>query len=206
MTPNAARHWGITHVFPHGTRHAGREWAFQFLFQSEFNRLDSLEASLALFWEEHQLNFDADLERLAHAVGPIPPVAMKEIAKLRRQASRFAEKLIRGVLATHPELDAAIADASAHWGIDRMGTADRNILRLGAYELLHHPDVPPAVAINEAVELAKTYSSFESGRFVNGILDHIHKNPPPSTAPASGGEPDDALPPPSDDAPAPDDA
>jgi transcription antitermination factor NusB len=70
-------------------------------------------------------------------------------------------------------LDAELAAAAEHWDLRRMAAVDRNILRLGAHELLHCPDVPPPVAIDEAVELAKKFSTAQSGAFVNGVLDKI---------------------------------
>ncbi len=200
-TPAAELHaWALSNVFPRGIRHAGREWALQFLFQSEFNRGDSLESSLALFWEEHDLGFAADLKRFEHVKGALTDGQRKEVAKLHRQGKRFAEVLIRGILAIHEQLDERIAEASKNWGVDRMGTVDRNILRIGAYEILERDDIPPVATINEAVDLAKTFSSLESGRFVNGILDHLLKGTgrdprgstkkPPETAPgAPGGAP-----------------
>lgn len=73
------------------------------------------------------------------------------------------------------ELDAVIEAVAINWELRRMAAVDRNVLRLGAFELLHRPDVPPAVAINEAVLLGKKYSTRETGAFVNGILDKIHR-------------------------------
>ena len=189
-----AREWARETFFPKGTRRAGRERALQFLFQSEFNRADTLDASLDLFWEQDDLAFADELARYAKEHGPVLPHRQKEVAKMRRQIRRFADAIIRDVLLHHRELDEVIAGASENWGIDRMGTVDRNILRVGACEILYHPDVPPVVAINEAVDLAKLYSSFESGRFVNGILDHLLKN---TQATAS----DDAPPPPPPETP-----
>lgn len=205
-SPAAELHaWALSNVFPHGIRHAGREWALQFLFQSEFNRGESLEASLELFWEEHDLGFASELARFEHVKGALTPEQRKEVAKLHRQGKRFAEALIRGILAIHQELDAQIAEASKNWGVDRMGTVDRNILRIGAYEILHRDDIPPVATINEAVDLAKTFSSLESGRFVNGILDHLLKDSgrdPRAAKKPSGQKPaDDAS---RDAAPAPD--
>jgi N utilization substance protein B len=85
----------------------------------------------------------------------------------------FTRALIDGVLANQPALDAMISELAENWRIDRMAAIDRNILRLGAFELLHCADVPRSVAINEALELAKRYSTAQSSRFVNGILDRV---------------------------------
>jgi N utilization substance protein B len=84
----------------------------------------------------------------------------------------FARSLIAGVRRNRAELDALVARTADHWGIDRMATTDRNVLRLGAFEILH-TDTPDRVAINEAVELAKRYGSSHSAQFVNGILDRF---------------------------------
>lgn len=99
----------------------------------------------------------------------------------RERALVFSTALIEGVREHLPEIDGAIARASEHWEIGRMGTVDRTILRIGAFELLFLPDNPVAVVINEAVGIARKYSSDECGRFVNGVLDHIARE-------ARGGE------------------
>lgn len=81
-----------------------------------------------------------------------------------------ARRLVEGVLAHTAELDREIGRASDHWSIDRMPVVDRAILRLGLYELRFEPDTPVAVVLDEAVRLAKTYSTQRSGAFVNGVL------------------------------------
>ena len=81
----------------------------------------------------------------------------------------YAFDLVRGVRARVAELDACITAAAQHWSVSRMAVIDRNVLRLGIEELLHHPDVPPRVVINEAIELAKRFSTTSSGAFVNGV-------------------------------------
>ena len=85
----------------------------------------------------------------------------------------FAESLVNGCEEKRDELDAQIAAAAEHWDVARMAAVDRAILRLGTYELLHRPDVPPKVAVDEAIRLAKKLSTAQSGAFVNGILDRI---------------------------------
>lgn len=85
----------------------------------------------------------------------------------------FAQGLVAGVHGHQGAIDRMISDAAENWRIDRMAAIDRNILRLGAYEMLFCPDVPTKVAINEALELAKRYSTAQSSRFVNGILDRL---------------------------------
>jgi len=85
----------------------------------------------------------------------------------------FALELVRGVLDFREEIDKRIRSLSEHWRLERMSIVDRNILRLGAYEVLYRPDIPPKVTIDEAVELAKEYGDEKSGSFVNGILDKL---------------------------------
>jgi N utilization substance protein B len=89
---------------------------------------------------------------------------------------QFTEGLIAGVKERQAALDALISEVAENWRLDRMAAIDRNILRLGAYEMLHCPEVPAKVAINEALELAKRYSTAQSSRFVNGILDRLLQN------------------------------
>ena len=86
----------------------------------------------------------------------------------------FMEELARGASAMAPELDHRIAEKSAHWKLERMPIVDRNILRLGIYEMSRQ-DTPPAVVIDEALELARQFSGEESVPFINGVLDAVHK-------------------------------
>jgi N utilization substance protein B len=90
-----------------------------------------------------------------------------------RKLCSFAEALVAGVKQHQVRIDAKISQVAENWRLDRMAAIDRNILRLGAYEMLVCPDVPAKVAINEALELAKRYSTAQSSRFVNGILDRV---------------------------------
>lgn len=85
----------------------------------------------------------------------------------------FALGLVRGVVAEHEELDAAIARVAQNWDIGRMAVVDRNVLRMASYELLFRDEIPPKVSINEAIELGKRFSTKNSGAFINGILDRI---------------------------------
>ena len=85
----------------------------------------------------------------------------------------FALSLVEGTCARLAEIDAHIRSAARNWDITRMAALDRNILRLAVYELAYCNDIPPKVAINEAIELAKKFGTEESGQFVNGILDKI---------------------------------
>ncbi|MBI2442202.1 MAG: transcription antitermination factor NusB [Lentisphaerae bacterium] len=131
------------------TRRFGREWAVQFLFQHDFNAGNDLNQALEEFWT---------LQNVALASRP------------------FANELIRGVLAHLPELDKRIQAYSEHWELKRLNAVDRNVMRVALFEMLYRSDIPPVVSINEAVDIAKRFSSNESGRFVNGILDRAHKD------------------------------
>ncbi|MBM4295857.1 MAG: transcription antitermination factor NusB [Deltaproteobacteria bacterium] len=124
-----------------------REWALQFLYQADFAGRRLRE----------------DLERFWNHFRP------------QEELPAYLGELTVGVASHLEELDALIVRYSEHWRLERMTAVDRNILRLAAYELLFQPDVPPKVAINEAVELAKRYGSENSGAFVNGLLDRIRQ-------------------------------
>jgi len=88
---------------------------------------------------------------------------------------RFMSELIDGAIKHLPEIDEEIKTSAEHWTLDRMAAIDRNILRIATYEILYRLDIPPAVSINEAIEIAKKYSTEESASFINGILDRIAK-------------------------------
>lgn len=130
----------------HPKRTKARERAVQALYQLDVAASD-LDEALARFWR----NFE--------------PV--------EKEVREMAEDLVRGVAAHRLEIDELIEGASAHWRLDRMAKVDRNVLRLAVHELLHRPDVPVKVVINEAIELGKKYGSESSGAFVNGVLDGI---------------------------------
>ena len=91
------------------------------------------------------------------------------------EAREFAARLAVGTERSVEEIDPIIAGAAEHWRPSRMAIVNRLILRLAVYQMLHVPDVPPVVVINEAVELARRYGGEESSRFVNGVLDAIRK-------------------------------
>jgi N utilization substance protein B len=92
----------------------------------------------------------------------------------------YAVQLARGVEEHHTDVDALLRKFSEHWALERMPAVDRAVLRIGAYELGWEPDVPSAVVISEAVDLAKQYSTKDSGRFVNGLLSRIAEELRPS--------------------------
>ncbi|MCS6977021.1 MAG: transcription antitermination factor NusB [Gemmatales bacterium] len=89
------------------------------------------------------------------------------------QLVRFAEGLYRGVLEHLSELDARLASVAENWTVERMAAVDRNVLRMGAYELLYCPETPRPVVIDEAIEIARRYGSADSPAFVNGVLDRL---------------------------------
>lgn len=92
------------------------------------------------------------------------------------EVREFAEILVKGVQDRIEELDNLIREFAAGWTIDRLAILDRNILRIALFEILHLPEIPHRVSINEAVDLAKNFSTVESGRFVNGILGTFVRN------------------------------
>jgi len=99
--------------------------------------------------------------------------AALEEAGLDDDLEIFADELVRGVALNKDQLDGAIKGLIEDWDYERIAAVDKCILRVAAYELFHCPDVPPVVSINEAVELAKKYSTAESGKFVNGVLGRL---------------------------------
>ena len=100
----------------------------------------------------------------------------------------FARRCINGVLEHKEEVDALLTRYARKWSVDRMSKVDRNILRLGIYEIVFAPDIPGRVAVNEAVELAKRFGTDESGAFVNGILDSVLKEQSGSRIHDAGAE------------------
>lgn len=91
------------------------------------------------------------------------------------QRDEFVVSLVRGAAEHVAELDAQIARHAEHWRMERMPAVDRNILRLATYEIIYDAEIPKSVAINEAIEIVKKFSTDDSGRFVNGILDKLNK-------------------------------
>lgn len=88
----------------------------------------------------------------------------------------YVEDVLRGIDTHRDELDREITERAAGWRLERLHAVDRNVLRLGIYEMLHRSDIPPEVIVDEAVELAKAYGTERSGAFVNGILDRVWKD------------------------------
>jgi len=109
----------------------------------------------------------------ALGVGPDEAIPLFALASDPPSDPGYYAEAVRGVWERLEEIDALIGEAAEHWRVGRMTLVDRNILRLGAYELSLGSDIPFAVAINEAVEIGKRFGSEESGAFINGILDRI---------------------------------
>jgi N utilization substance protein B len=153
-----------------GKRREARERAVQFLFQSDLNPPENLDDALTRFWETQRAAAIADEKDVAHWGQPtnLPPPTAEE-AEMRL----FAEPLIRGTIQHRDEADALIKKHAQNWDFHRIAAVDRNIMRLAIYEMLHREDIPPVVSINEAVDIAKKFSTQDSGKFVNGILDKI---------------------------------
>jgi transcription antitermination factor NusB len=99
-----------------------------------------------------------------------------EHSEHNEQFKSFCTFLVKGVCAQKEKLDVIITQYARNWDIGRMAIIDKNVLRLGIYELLYVADIPPKVSINEAVELAKHFGDTDSPKFVNGILDSIFRN------------------------------
>jgi transcription antitermination protein NusB len=129
-------------------RRQAREYALQILFQIDFTEKKLGRRELDEFWSDKKEN--------------------KEIRE-------FAEELVKGTLEKLEDIDALIEKLAENWILGRMAAVDRNILRFAAFEILYRRDIPSAVTINEALEIAKKYSSSESAPFLNGVLDRLAK-------------------------------
>jgi len=129
-------------------RRKAREYALQIIFQIDFmeKKIDSKD--LKEFWSDK---------------------------KESKDVKEFTEELVRGTLSKIDEIDLMIKRVAENWILERMAAVDRNILRFAAYELLYIKDIPSAVTINEAIEIAKKFSSTEAAPFINGILDRLAK-------------------------------
>ena len=130
-----------------GQRRRAREHALQMLFQIDLTGVSPRDV-FHDFWADHTT---------------------------ASEVRGFAEELVLGVYGDRRELDRWIIGASEHWRIERMAVVDRNVLRMAVHEMVHDPETPDAVIIDEAIEVAKKYGSEESGSFINGVLDAIRK-------------------------------
>lgn len=153
-----------------GTRREARERAVQFLFQHDLNPPERLDEALDHFWaSQHAAAIAEDKAGASwNETVVIPPPTTEEAA-----VRLFADPLIRGALEHRDEADVRIKKHAQNWDLHRIAAVDRNILRLAIFEMLHRDDIPPVVSINEAVDIAKKFSTQDSGKFVNGILDKI---------------------------------
>lgn len=132
-----------------GRRSQARETALKVLYQLDITK-DPIQEGLENFFRHHRA-----------------PVSSQP----------FIRALVEGTIQRLAEIDALLAKHATNWAVNRMAIVDRNILRLGVFELVFGQETPPKVAINEAVELAKRFGTNDSGKFVNGVLDSIHKEP-----------------------------
>ncbi len=136
-------------------RRNSREWALQMLFLADSNPpADGIDKTIGDFWE-------------MQIVEGKPP---------EKNLRNFAEKLVRGVWENRDVIDARISGYLTNWTIDRIGGVDRNVLRMAVFELFHCEETPPVVILNEAVDIAKFFSTRDSGKFVNGVLDRALKD------------------------------
>jgi N utilization substance protein B len=133
-----------------GTRRLARERALQALYQLDVSGGISIEEALEWAWAVH---------------------AQEE--PKQEWAHRFATELVGGVCEAIDEIDTLVGAHSHHWRFERMSKIDRNILRLGVFELKYRPDIPKKVTLNEAIELAKKFGTENSSSFINGLLDRV---------------------------------
>ncbi|MBI4464799.1 MAG: transcription antitermination factor NusB [Acidobacteria bacterium] len=131
------------------SRRKARECALQMLFQWDIGRGEP-QTIQELFWSEKGRPADESLRA-------------------------FANDLFAGTVGALPEIDGRIRAHAEHWRLERMPVVDRNILRLGIFELCHHSETPPAVVINEALEITRKFSEEEAVQFINGLLDRVHQ-------------------------------
>jgi N utilization substance protein B len=153
-----------------GKRREARERAVQFLFQYDLNPPQDVPAALEEFWAgQRAATIVREKARATWGETPQPePPSADDLA-----VRLFAEPLIRGALEHRDAIDQQILRHCRNWELSRIAAVDRNILRLAIYEMLHRDDIPPVVSINEAVDIAKKFSTQDSGKFVNGILDSV---------------------------------
>src|SRR5436305_8698489 len=153
-----------------GKRREARERTVQFLFQHDLNPPEDIGAALEQFWESQRGAAIAEEKGAAtwgESIELPPPTADEAAVRL------FAEPLIRGAIEHRVAVDEQIKKYAVNWELHRIAAVDRNILRLAIYEMLYREDIPPVVSINEAVDIAKKFSTQDSGKFVNGILDKV---------------------------------
>lgn len=138
-------------------RSFARECALKILYQKDATS-HSVEQVVENFWKSDLVADEEDAQ-----------------VEVDAETKEFAVRLVYGVTLESASIDAKISSYATNWQLKRMAIIDRNILRMSCFEFFYCPDIPPKVSINEAVELAKKYGDLESSKFVNGILDKIHK-------------------------------
>ena len=158
------------------TRRQAREWAVMLLCECDQNPPERLEDAIAAFWvqlaEIEKDRAEANEYGVKNVFGSHNA---KHLASLEEMKG-FAEERVRGVLKVREALDAELDPFLQQWPMYRLGTVERNVLRLGAWELSRCLEIPAPIAINEAVDLAKFFSETQSGKFVNGVLDRFAKS------------------------------
>jgi N utilization substance protein B len=130
-----------------GNRRVAREFALQILYQWDLRR-DNLDTSIATFWE---------------------------VNKAEEDVRSFADRLVYGTVEHLDVLDALIERHAKNWRLERMETLDRNLLRMASQELMHERETPATVVIDEAIEIARRFSTRGSPQFINGLMDSIYK-------------------------------
>ena len=169
------------------TRRYGREWALQLLVQFDLDAPESPAAAIAAFWKQQaQLEaegLEADLREARTIFTSTDPKVQEELSTIRA----FTEERVIGVWTSRQDLDSQIEPFLENWSLYRLGTIERSVLRLGAWEL-QNSDIPTAIVINESVDLAKFFSSTKAGRFVNGVLDRFAKTVRGATSQKKGVE------------------
>ena len=160
------------------TRRSERALAFQVLYGLSFTPVTSLGALRAAFRQSPD-NADRLAERLAEYEAAVEAArnadpddeSLPVPERINTAPTGFAWELVEGVWKNTADLDAVITRFSRNWRVDRMGRIELTLLRLGIYELLYRADIPPKVAINEALELARQFGEHNARSFINGILD-----------------------------------
>ena len=157
------------------TRRQGREWALQMLVQFDLNPPTAIDTAISDFWDmQARLEADGLAERKRGVRVLFTSTNPRELAALATMRA-FTEVRVKGVWSEIDSVDAMLDPFLSNWPLYRLGTVERSVLRLAAWELKNCTDIPTPIIINEAVDLAKWFSESKSGRFVNGVLDRLGK-------------------------------
>ena len=157
------------------TRRNGREWALQMLCSLDLNPEDLSNDVLAEHWRLLEEEERIALEERAVGSHKILLDTSASVRARLEEMRAFAEERVKGVWSSRKQLDETLEKYLENWSMYRLGTIERNVLRLGAWEILNCPAIPAPIIVNEAVDLAKFFSVRASGRFVNGVLDKLAK-------------------------------